>query len=84
MYIQSTTAFQQGLHDAFQFPGDCCTAGLVQKLLRVLPNYWFLWKQLRTYVQLLACWITQEKFHYSSKLHPYIEIAIYLKGTLKC
>jgi hypothetical protein len=36
MYVQSTTAFQSGFHNA-SIGGDCCAAGLLQKLPYVLP-----------------------------------------------
>jgi hypothetical protein len=36
MYVQSTTAFHQRLHNA-SLEGDCCAAGLLQTLPCVLP-----------------------------------------------
>ena len=38
MYVQSTTTFYEGLHDA-SWGGDCCTVGLLQTLLHVLPSF---------------------------------------------
>jgi hypothetical protein len=39
MYIEPTTAFDLGLHDTSFSGGDCCAAGLLQKLLCVLPIF---------------------------------------------
>jgi hypothetical protein len=49
MYVQSTTAFDQSLHNA-SLGGDCCAAGLVQTLSCVLPvsgcdKRWYLYRR---------------------------------------
>ena len=49
MYIQSTTAFDQSLHNA-SLGGDCCAAGLVQTLSCVRPvcgcdKRWYLYRR---------------------------------------
>src|SRR5436309_11666253 len=49
MYVQSTTAFDQSLHNA-SLGGDCCAAGLLQTLSCVLPvsgydKRWYLYRR---------------------------------------
>src|SRR5438309_9950386 len=49
MYVQSTTAFDQSLHNA-SIGGDCCAAGLLQTLSYVLPvsgcdKRWYLYRR---------------------------------------
>jgi len=48
MYVLSTTAFYQSLHNG-SLGGDCCAAGLVQTLSCVLPvsgcdKRWYLYR----------------------------------------